>query len=166
MSTNSDTPETPGEFSTKLAQSLQTALVGTVEPARQALEEIEQAIEVRERELGELRQLRTNAKRLVAFVDPDVVIRGRPKTPRSHKPHTLKAGEETVDKVEAWLRENVTDGRTFSTPELVKEEGFDLISPSMLNAALHQLADRGTVRLDSVGGPGGYRRKNYKLVGK
>jgi hypothetical protein len=152
------------------ADAFRQSLQATMEPVRLQLAAIEREIEQREAEIIELRKLRTEARRMVAILDPGMVIQGRPKAKEKRNRgsgYKLRAASETTEKVHVWLQENITNGEAFSAPELVREKGYDLTSQSMLGAVLHQLADAGVIRLDSYGdpeNPGRAQRKNYKLV--
>ena len=147
----------------ELAQGLQQAINGAAGPIRSKLAALELEIESREQELRDLRQLRSNAQRVLYVLDPDsrpTQSKPGPK-PRSQKANIAAA---RVDAVEAWLREHVGPDGAFSAAGLAKGEhgNFDVVPASSASFAIAALRDRGAIRLDHVAGSGG--RKYYKLT--
>jgi hypothetical protein len=122
-------------------------------PVRERLAEIDAEIEAKRAEISALLEQRKPYARVLSAAD-------RESGPQKRKPSggKLKASPELENRVEQWLRENAP--AEISTPALT-ENGFDLCSPSMLNAVLGQLRDHGTLRLDHLGPQG---RRIYALT--
>jgi hypothetical protein len=160
--------ELPGTLSdhgdgvaTELARNFQAALSGTAEPVREQLETIERTIAERERELAELRKLRTAGHRLLAIIDPDSKPKPAPKRDRSGRGDRPRVSAAKVDALADWLRANYSSDEGFTVPELTRREDFDLMSRATTDNAVRQLAEDGRLRLDHVDG----NARVFKLVG-
>ena len=157
MSENGPAPAT-GD----LRASMRASMRASVGPIREDLTMLNRAIEERETELNELRELRRDAERVLKTLDPEFNA-GRPKPgPKPQAERKKNVSDAKVDAVLAWLRANVAD-RDFSVAGLNKGElgPFDVVPPGTLAFAFQQLQDRAAIRLDRIGDAG---RKIYRLV--
>jgi hypothetical protein len=145
------------------ATELREAIGASLEPVRQRLAEVEQAIAAAERELAELRKLRTEARTLLRTIDPKSVPNQR-RGKKKLSPDGYPISEEMVTRASDWLREHAHElDQPFGVPEIMARDDFaGVMSRQTLSTAMLVLADRGVVRLDSIGGQGGGRR-NYVL---
>lgn len=143
-----------------------TTLDDVLEPLREQLGTVEDEIAAKEHELKALRNVRGEISRVLHAAEPRQPKGQRStRTPRKpgEGPVLQSVSPEKLDALTAYLQQ--FDGEAFSGPEILKRDDFNLMSDPTLRSALENLAARGVIRLDSLGGPGvNARRKNYKLV--
>jgi len=131
---------------------------------------IEMEISRKEEELANLREALKKAQTILYVVNPESKPKPRNRAGRATVPSNGKrvaVSEEKVEGLLAWLHDREKFGplETFSGPEILANNEFDLMSEPTLRAALDVLHERGLITLDSLGsGVKGGRRKNYRLV--
>lgn len=140
----------------QLKQELADSMLDVLAPLRARLARIELLIVQRDRELSELRKMRTQTQRVLSAADPQTKPGPKPKSQKAN------VRPEKIDAVEQWLRDNL-NGKEFSVASLnLGEHGdFDVVPEGTLAFVVKALADQGRIRLDSIGNQG---RKQYKLV--
>lgn len=128
---------------------------------REAMTRLDAEIERTKIDLAGLREEHAKAAKLLQLLDPET----KPKPKRDRSTGKIQVSAEKLEALQGWLGEHA-NGETFSTPQILARDDFDLMSEPTLRAALEILHERGVVTLDSVGSPDGRqnRRKNFRLV--
>jgi len=147
------------------------SMQGVQQRAKHGIEAIEMEISRKEVELDELRKTLSEAQKILYVVDPSSKPKPKPRS-RSGGATNVSNGkrvgvsEEKIEALVEWLRQTVASDETFSGPEIMASESFNLMSEPTVRGALEILHERGVIVLDHVGGEGGKgnRRKNYRLV--
>ena len=140
----------------------QIALVA--QPLADRLVAVERMISDRERELNELRKLRTQLRGTIKGIDPSLISNGdKPKARKNSNDWMPKAA--SVEKMREFLiarTEELNEGVGFHAAGLLDRYPKDLpIAYSSIHKVLGVLHDQGLVRLDSTGTGGA---KYYKVV--
>jgi len=146
------------ELTTPDAVREQIAALGA--PLREQLQNVEAAYTAKQAELVELRETREQLRRALRALDPSFVVPVKSKA-KSNGGAKKQVAEETLRRMEAWLREHDGDfPEGFAASPLSRHLGFAW-SQATASAALNILHDEGLLRLDRRGLGGG---KFYKLV--
>ena len=144
-------------------------------PLKQQLHQLDAELDAKQAELAELRALRSDVGRMTQLLDPDwhtsyearrqeATGRKRPGPKRNGGPPLRRPKAKAPDDMLAWLREHraeFPDG--FVATELANHRTPPVRSQSYAGTLLAELAERGQVRLDHLGGPT-RTTKFYKLV--
>jgi hypothetical protein len=142
------------EISTEFRQQLDEM----VQPLRDQLRAVDENIEMKARELADMRSARNEMMRVLKVVDPSFRHPNRPK--RVVHQGAGKVAQDKLDALADWLRQHKSE-EAFSGAEIANTESFDLMSRATVSNAVLMLADRGVLRLDHQG-KGGARY--YRLV--
>ena len=141
-----------------MTTELDKAMRAAVDPVMQELDAIESLIVSREEELAELKAARSRGQKLIALLDPENAP--APKKKRSAESHI---GEGTVEKILGNVQAYVgANGHTTFNADTVSE--LTGIHVTTIHKGLKVLHERGTIRLDHMGGARN-TTKFYALVG-
>jgi hypothetical protein len=150
---------------------LHASLRRIAEPIAEQYRSITAELEEAQAKVSALQDARREALTVLRYVDPD-----NPEwAPKSYKPSAKEARQistsrESQDKVEDWLRAHAsgengsfTDG--FWVAGILKHPAFAELglSRATIQAAVNNLADRGTIRLDRKATPPGSRGSHVKI---
>jgi len=158
------------------AAGLTAAVAESLAPVRAHLATVEATIAEKEKELAELRAVRTLALRIIRAGDPNSEEAKRPRPGGSKGGGTTgkRIARETVDAIAAELRRRFTPDDDIYAAGLAKNEDFTRAlgrgrsfgaDAQLINSALHLLHEEGALRLDHVGGTGkASNAKAYRLT--
>lgn len=138
------------------------SMQGVKQRAATGIEAIEMEISRKRTELADLEKALGEARKILYVLDPDA--KPKSKRDRTKNGKGVSVSEEKVEALLAWLTDGLLEKQTFSGPEILASESFDLMSEPTLRAALDVLHERGVITLESLGGNQSSRRKNYRLV--
>lgn len=130
------------------SDSLREALLASLAPVQEKLDQLEREITEDEANLAEKRKLRSEARRLIGILDPSTKT-----TTTKRDTNKWNVSQQKLDALADYLRDNL-NGDTFNGASLVAREDFDLMSPATLSKALLALTDQGLTRLDHLGPQG------------
>jgi hypothetical protein len=125
------------------------------------IEAVQVKVAALQAQIAELKREKRQGERMLNLIDPQAVPQPVRRRSRSEGgKSSTKVAPETREKIEEWLRENVSPGEPFYGNGLLRD-GFQLTSGPTLAVALNELQAQGRIRLDSIGNGG---RKNFVLV--
>ncbi len=144
------------------AQELQATLDAILAPLREQVARIDAEIADLDERKAELKELRTQAARLISANDRTGHF--APKQAPKKSAAGKKPSEEKLDELEDYLRAHV-NGDEFVVPELVERKDWLGLSSPYTNGLLNALHERGTIRLVRTGHPDyGNRTKIWRLT--
>ena len=142
------------------AQGLRDAVSQTLDPLRQHLATVEEAISAKEAELAELKELRRLVAKTLGAADPNAVKPGPKQTrkPSAHQRPIFLANIEHMRAITAEHADDWPDG--FRASDVAR---YTDVNKTTVAKCLEALADEGALRLDRLAkGPSG--GKFYKLT--
>jgi len=157
------------------AAGLTAAVAESLAPVRAHLATVDATIAEKEKELAELRAVRTLALRIIRAGDPNSEEAKRPRQgPKGGGTTGKRIARETVDGILDELRRRFTPDDDIYSAGLAKNEDFTRAigrgrsfgaDAQIINTALKLLHEEGALRLDHVGGIGkASNAKVYRLT--
>lgn len=132
-----------------------------LDPLKEQVVQIDEQIAVREKELGDLRDVRRRVQRVMDAIEPR---KTKPKAVRTHAA-SVQLRDDLVD----WIKKALKEGQLEDAFTVRDVEGIDPmgLSNSSYQRIIRELADQGVLRLDSIGPRNGReagpRSNFYKL---
>lgn len=140
-------------------QGLLGNVLAAVQPVRDSLAKIEEEITEREAELSALRTARSQAKKVLAIIDPQAAKPERKRAARGTNP-------ERITEVIEFIRARF-NGEGFSGSQVITHPEFRSelhLSNQYLHAIIKNAHEQGLIRLDHVGTERSPREKIYFLT--
>jgi hypothetical protein len=144
-------------------EDIQQQVDQMLQPLRSTLQWIDQEIADHEQQISDLKQARRKPAQILAAAEREPGTKPGPKVKSKTNGKPFNVSEDKLSELTAYLN-RTANSETFSVPELMHRDDFDLMSSATLAVGLKILAERGIVRLDSMGGPQSHQRRNYRLV--